>query len=496
MKILLTFTGFHDPYSVGLIEDEELSGPILSLVREVQFDKIVLFSTPNTRNNTLSTRDVLLKLNPNLVVEIIDLLIDDPTDYLQILSMLRKYIGTIFQGSPTGETFISVASGTPQMHACWLLLVAGGELPARVLHVRPARFATKEKPLISEVDLAAHHFPVVRQQVVYGKDPDVHMLDFESVLNGVGLVGNHPTMRKAFEVVEMLAPADVPILIFGETGTGKELFAKLIHKLSARSGGTFVPVNCGAIPKELVESILFGHKKGSFTGAYSDQIGKFDAANNGTLFLDELGELPVSAQSKLLRVIQDGRVEPLGQTKAHKVNVRIVAATNRKLSEAIREGSFRQDLYYRLNVGEISIPPLRNRKSDIPQIALSVLDRINGSLRTPRRLSTSALRKLQTYAWPGNVRELGNLLERSVRLSHKTVLDENDLIGSDHGDGDLHRVPLPEPELGFSLEGFLSEARQVLVSRALELSEGNQSKAASLLGVSPQAVHKFIRTRR
>ena len=167
--------------------------------------------------------------------------------------------------------------------------------------------------------------------------------------------------------------SSAPILLLGETGTGKDLFARYIHRLSDRATNQFVPINCAAIPTELVESILFGHKRGAFTGAMNDQIGKFDLADGGTLFLDELAELPVQTQAKLLRVLQDGFVEPLGEGKTHHVDVRIIAATNQNVRKAIRDGKFREDLYYRLNVGEIQLPPLRKRRSDIPKIALSVL---------------------------------------------------------------------------------------------------------------------------
>jgi transcriptional regulator with PAS, ATPase and Fis domain len=262
--------------------------------------------------------------------------------------------------------------------------------------------------------------------------------------------------------------------------------------LSNRSEYPFIPINCAAIPKELVESILFGHRKGAFTGAISDRTGKFDAAHTGTLFLDELAELPVSTQSKLLRVLQDGMVEPLGSAKPHKVDVRVVAATNQDIKEAIKTGNFRQDLYYRLNVGEIRLPPLRERKSDIPKIALYVLERINHSLKNQKRLSTGALRKLQDYPWYGNARELENAIERSVRLSQKTVLEAEDLLIPEPIGVDNMSGIVPEP--GFSIEEYLSTSRKALINKAMELAGGNRSEAARLLGISPQAVHKFLKT--
>jgi transcriptional regulator with GAF, ATPase, and Fis domain len=290
----------------------------------------------------------------------------------------------------------------------------------------------------------------------------------------------------------MLAPSHAPILIFGETGTGKELFARFIHRLSGRARETFVVVNCAAIPEDLVESLLFGHKKGAFTGAINDQVGKFDIADKGTLFLDELGDLPLSTQAKLLRVFEDGLVEPLGQARPHKVDVRIVGATNRNLRKLVREGKFREDLFYRLNVGEVRLPPLRERRSDIPKLALHILDRVNGSLRFPKRLSSEALSRLQSHNWAGNVRDLENVIERSVRLCRSDVLEADDLLITEQVTYADPLDALPHPHEGFSLDEFMGSARKQMMLRALEATGGNQSQAARMLGITPQAVHQFL----
>ncbi len=493
MKVLLTFTGFQDPYTMGLVGQEEQPGPILSLVSARPFDRVVLFSTPNTETNTSATRDVLCSSYPGVDVEVRDVPLDDPTDYLTILKGLRTHLRSICDGTPEAEYFIAVASGTPQMHACWVLLAASGEVPAHLLHVRPPRFVSKDRSLVSEVDLTAPDFPLVRSIVCEIKTSYTPFPDLNTAIRELGIVGDHPSMRRSLEIGATLAPSAVPILILGETGTGKELFARFIHWLSGRPGDRFVPLNCAAIPEDLVESILFGHKKGSFTGATIDQAGKFDVADGGTLFLDEVGELPLPTQGKLLRVLEDGLVEPLGEKKAHKVDVRIVAATNQNLGRAIRQGKFREDLYYRLNVGEIQLPPLRERKSDIPKIALHVLDRVNAGLRGPKRLSQGALSRLQSHSWPGNVRDLENVIERSVRLARNDVLEADDLLISEPVTYADPLAALPEPHRGFSLEEYLASARKQLMLRALELSEGNHSEAARLLGISPQAVHKFFK---
>jgi len=493
MNILLTFTGFHDPYAVGLVGEEEQPGPILSLVKARSFDRVVLFSTPGAEKHTLATKEALQFLYPKLKVEVRDLQLHDPTDYLAILRGLRAHLREICESTTPARYFIAVASGTPQMHACWVLLAASGEIPAHILHVRPPRFVSKNHPLVSEVDLTSPDFPLVRANVYAVETPGTVPPDIETAIQQLGIVGDHPTIRKALEVGATLAPSTVPILILGETGTGKELFARFVHQLSNRPPDRFVPLNCAAIPKDLVESILFGHKRGAFTGAIGDQTGKFDQTNGGTLFLDELAELPLHTQAKLLRVLQDGLVEPLGDKKPHKVDVRIIAATNQEIQKAIKQGRFREDLYYRLNIGEIRLPPLRERRGDIPKIALHVLDRVNATLKRPKRLSPDALTRLQHHSWPGNVRDLENVIERSVRLARQDVLNADDLLIGEPITSKDPLTALPEPHEGFSLEEYLTSARKQLILRALETARGNQSEAARLLGITPQAVHKFVR---
>ncbi|RJP65949.1 MAG: sigma-54-dependent Fis family transcriptional regulator [Candidatus Abyssobacteria bacterium SURF_17] len=492
-NILLTFTGFHDPYTKGLVGQEDQPGPILALVAARPFDHIVLFSTPSTEQLTIDTQTEIKKRAKDVQVDIRNCSLNDPTDYTAILRSLRRHIREIVDEQPDAHYSIAVASGTPHMHACWVLLAASGEIPAKILHIRPPRFVTKECPLVSEVDLSADEFPAVRAKIAaVDTSPDMPP-DFDVAVRQLGIIGDHESMRTVLEVVATLAPSNAAILIRGETGTGKELLARLVHQLSGRPADLFVPINCAAIPEELVESILFGHKRGAFTGANADQMGKFDLADGGTLFLDELAELPTQMQAKLLRVLEDGLVEPIGDKAAHKVDVRIVAATNRDIGKAIKQSKFREDLYYRLNIGEVVVPPLRERRSDIPKLALHVLDRVNATMKRARRLSQAALARLQSQAWPGNVRDLENVIERSVRLSRNEVLEADDLLISEPV---THVDPLdalPEPQPGFSLEGFIGSARKQLILKALEAAEGNQSEAARLLGVSPQAVSKFLK---
>jgi transcriptional regulator with GAF, ATPase, and Fis domain len=252
-------------------------------------------------------------------------------------------------------------------------------------------------------------------------------------------------------------------------------------------------VNCGAIPETLVESHLFGHCKGAFTGADSDQAGKFELADGGTLFLDEIGELPLAVQPKLLTVLDDGLVERIGAAKTRKVRVRIVTATNRNIRRQVANGKFREDLYYRISYAAIRLPPLRERRSDIPELAARILDGLNPSLRIPCRLAASAVERLQEQAWKGNIRDLEHVIGRSVLLSESGTLNAEDLVIAEPAAREDWWASLPSPHEGFSLEGFLTDTRKQLILRALDQTNGNQAAAARLLGVSPQAVSKFLK---
>ncbi|MBF0314275.1 MAG: sigma 54-interacting transcriptional regulator [Oligoflexia bacterium] len=492
MNILLTFTGFHDPYSKSLIEGEEQPGPILSLLKCRLFEHVFLFNTPATINHSENTKEAIYSLYPKCKVHILDMNLLDPTSYKDIFSSLKHHVQGILENFKSASFFISVASGTPQMHACWMLLAASGEIPAKILHVRPPRFVTKNFPLVSEIDLSSEEFPDVRFIRSSKFHIDQQEIDANSVRMHLGIVGDHPRFLKVLEMGAALAIHQRPILLTGETGTGKELFAQYIHTLSKRPNNTFIAVNCACIPKDIIESYLFGHKKGAFTGAIEDQKGKFDSAHNGTLFLDELGEMSLLAQAKLLRVLDDGIVGPLGATKGHKVNVRIIAATNRDLYEEIQNGNFRKDLYHRLTFGEIKLPSLRERRSDIPKLALHLLDQVNNTIKNPRRLTVAALKRLQDHNWEGNIRDLRNVIDRSVMLNNSLTLDSSDLLIKEPTTSTDLWNALPGPFEGFSLNKFLDDARKQLMLRALDLADGNQSKAAKILGLTPQAINKEL----
>jgi formate hydrogenlyase transcriptional activator len=238
-----------------------------------------------------------------------------------------------------------------------------------------------------------------------------------------GIVGNSPALRRALQLAEVVAPTDSTVIVYGETGTGKELFARLIHHLSGRRGRPFVSLNCAAIPENLLESELFGHERGAFTGAITQRMGRFEAANRGTLFLDEIGDIPMVLQPKLLRVLQEQEFERLGSSRTVRMDVRMIAATNRDLSSLVDEGVFRSDLFYRLNVFPIALPPLRDRREDIPRLVEHFVNNAAERMRKPiRSIPKETMEAMVNRPWPGNVRELQNFVERAVILANDGLL--------------------------------------------------------------------------
>jgi len=304
-------------------------------------------------------------------------------------------------------------------------------------------------------------------------------------------IGESPVMQKIFQLVQRVAHSDATVLITGESGTGKEVAARAIHFGGPRSAGPFVPVNCGAIPENLLESELFGHKKGAFTDAHSDYLGMFRQAEGGTIFLDEIGELPLHLQTKLLRVIQERAVHPIGGTRDIPINVRIVAATNRTLRDEIRAGKFREDLFYRLNVIGIRLPPLRDRRDDIPLLVNAVLKRLVSSGRTPV-VSPAAMQVLMSHAYPGNVRELENILERALVLGGEVILPEHLPDSMRALPAAIEDAPQATTQiivddaisLPTQLDEVLASLERRYLEAALEKTQGAKKRAADLLGVN------------
>jgi len=297
-----------------------------------------------------------------------------------------------------------------------------------------------------------------------------------------GIVGSSKEMLKVLDQAERLTHVDSTVLITGESGTGKEVLAKSVHFNSPRSSKPFIVINCGAIPDTLLESELFGYRKGAFSGADSNKSGKFEAADGGTIFLDEISELPLPLQVKVLRVVQESEINMIGENKACKVNVRIIAASNRDLKQMVAEREFREDLYYRLNVAPLLLPPLRERKEDIPLLASFFIERIcKKQNRSLLKLGGDMLRKLERYHWPGNVRELENIMERLAIFSQTENADIKDLPE------EIQAPPLVAGNAVFRIppEGVsLIELDKMLVITALERNKGNQTHAANFLGIS------------
>ncbi|HUK01534.1 MAG TPA: sigma-54 dependent transcriptional regulator [Steroidobacteraceae bacterium] len=309
------------------------------------------------------------------------------------------------------------------------------------------------------------------------------------------LLGHSPVMQQLRELIGRVARSQAPVHIFGESGTGKELVARLIHESGARSEGPFVPVNCGAIPTELMESELFGHKRGSFTGAVADKKGLIQSAEGGTLFLDEVGDLPLHMQVKLLRVVQEKTVRPVGEAREESVDVRILSATHRNLAELVAEGRFREDLFYRINVIEIRVPALRERPEDIADLAEAILSRLCRRLKIDApRISAEAMTALESYPFPGNVRELENVLERALTLSTGGVItpEHVQLRAAARAAADASmpaaKAPANAP-LGTQLEDIERDA----IVKALEKTRYNKTAAAKALGMSFRALRYRIK---
>ena len=342
-------------------------------------------------------------------------------------------------------------------------------------------------------DYVLKPFSLAEMQIVIHKELDVHKLREEnrSLREALGkryahpnVVARSPKMQEVLATVERVAPTNSTVLLGGESGVGKDLIARAIHEKSRRARGPFIKINSSAIPENLLESELFGYEKGAFTGANASKPGKFELADKGTLFLDEIGDVPPAIQVKLLRVLQEREFERLGGTRTVKVDVRLIAATNRDLRAALEEGTFREDLYYRLNVVPIDIAPLRERKEDIPDLAGLFMERFcGGSDKPAKSLAPEAVRILANYHWPGNVRELQNIIERACALAKGEVIEPADI----HLDTRPVRAGTSENHFlpdGMTLEHWEDE----MIHEALRRASGNKSQAARLLGLSRNAL--------
>lgn len=329
-----------------------------------------------------------------------------------------------------------------------------------------------------------------RRELARISDENIYLRDeLEEQFNYGEIIGKCRAMQEVYRTIEKVAATDSSVLIYGESGTGKELVARAIHKLSPRKDKPFIRVNCGALVENLLESELFGHEKGAFTGAMKRKKGRFELAHQGSIFLDEIGDISPNMQLKLLRVLQEKEFERVGSEETIQVDVRILTATNKNLSELVQQGKFREDLFYRLHIIPIYLPPLRERKEDIPLLAQHFIKQLAVELKKPvKQFTDAALDKLVNYPWPGNVRELENVIERAIVLSDKAVIDAADLpilpaTGADRLQSDLL------DRFGYKLNETLAAVEKQLIEKALNETQGNKNQAAKLLGIGTSLLY-------
>ncbi|MGA6962788.1 MAG: sigma-54 dependent transcriptional regulator [Xanthobacteraceae bacterium] len=466
------------------LTDETNVGPIAQAVRERAFDRTLLLANQDPK--AIETYVQWLRSRTDLPIEVEQVRLTSPTDFEEIY---KRAIDAIEKRRTTRSELpkltFHLSPGTPAMAAVWIIL-GKTRFPAELIESsREHGVRTVSVPF----DISADFIPdllreqdeKLRQQSAAAPPAAPEFSD---------IVHRSRVMVRLIQRARRVAIRNVPVLIEGESGTGKEMLARAIHRASFRQEKPFTAVNCGAIPHELVESELFGHEKGAFTGAMQARKGYFEVADGGTLFLDELGELPGRAQVKLLRVLQEGEVVHLGATKPLKVDVRIIAATNRTLTDEIAAGRFREDLFYRIAVAVLKIPPLRERTGDLGLLIDQSLQQVNHESspdpsHKQKKLSAGAKNLLLSYSWPGNVRELLNTLRRAAIWSEGTTITADDaqeaLLPTGPG---VPKALLGRPlGDGFNLQDLLNELARHYLARAMDEAHGNKSRATELLGL-------------
>ena len=377
-----------------------------------------------------------------------------------------------------------------------IVITAHGTVDTAVVALKQGAFDYITKP-----------FDMTEMQQVVEKALHTRELNYKNYmpdpeeLGRFDIIGRSEQMMRIYEMISKVAASPSTVLITGESGTGKELIARALHQHSLRKDKPYIAINCAAIPQSLMESELFGYEKGAFTGATTSKAGRFELADTGTLFLDEIGEIPLEMQVKLLRALQYGEIERVGGVQTNRVDVRLVCATNRDLQERIREGAFREDLFYRLNVVPIRLPPLRERLSDIPLLVSHFLERFNQRLsKSVAEITPEALAALQEYHWPGNIRELENVVERTVLFANGTRITLQELpeeILQRQGNPDIYIPPAISYNTSMSLPQMWKKQKERLeremISRALEQTQGNVTKAAEKLGISRKSMQKKMK---
>jgi len=436
------------------------------------------------------------------------LIVDDESSMLDFLSILFQGVGyEVTTARSVAEAHKQLERNAFDLVLCDILMpdgngldllreikANGGGPPVVMMTAYTSTKSAIEAMKLGAADYISKPFDVEELKIVAQKaleraelaDENVYLRrELEQKYTFNNIIGKSARMQAIFSLVERIARTSSTALIHGESGTGKELIARAIHFASPRSNRRFLSINCGAMPENLLESELFGHERGAFTGAVKDKKGLFQEADRGTLFLDEIGEMTPTMQVKLLRALQEKVVRKVGGTDEETVDVRIIAATNQDLEGRLLTGEFREDLYYRINVLPIHLPPLRQRREDIPLLVDFFLQKYSKQMELPlRQISIEAMQILESYDWPGNVRELENLIERVLALSHAETITTRDLPVHLLTNRRTHPDLVQLPEEGLDLEAYLESIRTQLMIQALERTNGVQTQAAELLGMS------------
>ena len=479
-NLLLAWIGRADLKGASGVSDFDY-GPIAQAVAEDAFDTIHLLSNFSDKE----TYDYIAWLGGRTSARVVAHAanLSSPINFGEIYEAAVAALGEI--GAHNERLTFHLSPGTPAMTAVWIL-IAKTTWPARLI-----QSSLQEGVQEADVpfDIAAEFIPKLLRQsderlAAMAQGATDETAEFGSIVH------RSPVMVRVIAQARRIAIRSIPVLIEGESGTGKELMARAIHKASPRSEKAFISVNCGAIPPELVESEFFGHKKGSFTGAVADRKGHFERADGGSIFLDEIGELPKAIQVKLLRTLQEGEVTPVGSSEPRKIDVRVIAATNRVLIEEVAAGHFREDLFYRLAVAIIKLPPLRARAGDISLLIEKLLQQVNDAAKTlgikHKKVSAGAKNLMLQHSWPGNVRELLNTLQRAA------VWSDDEVIGVEAIKDAIQLSPRATPgadnilnrpvEAGIELESLMAQVARHYIERALENTRNNKTQAAKLLG--------------
>lgn len=502
-RVLFSFVGSHDPFR----GDGALSGdgPVLSLLKQERFAAVHLFY--NNDEFLRRASDLLKALRAGgdeteVAYESIPAL--DPTDYETLYEQMQhRCLDLRKQHGEEAEFWIATSSGTPQMQTCWLLLVLGGVLAAKLVQGIPPHKLKPGQPVFREIRPAQQRFPRIlppdklrRELSIATREVESLRAEREAQRRDVahGIVGDSAVIRRAIRQAKQFAAYDMPVLLRGPTGTGKEEFARLIHFSSPRAEKSFVPVNCAGLPEALAESELFGHVKGAFTGAVAAKPGIFEVASEGTVFLDEIGELTPAVQAKLLRVLENGGYRPVGATSENKTHARVVAATHRDLEAMVAEGSFRGDLLYRLNTAELRLPALGERREDIAMLAEHFLQKFCQHHRRTVHFEPAVVKALEVAEWAGNVRDLKHTVERHAVLASGGTIRAKDLVLPSSRARGAKTAPLVSvPNEPINLTEILQTWEREMIEGTIARFQNNRSAAARHLGYEEPAFRKKCR---